>query len=815
MIVPGSTNPLLMRSAAPAAYQISRSLRFNSADSAALSRTFSTAGNRRTWTLSWWMKLGKLGTARGLFGMPGTSSGAPQFWSIIDNDDQIYIYDYVSSSTYQFVKKSAVKLRDASAWYHCMFVYDSTQSVAEDGFKIYLNGTRLTTWTTNTLTGYVQNYQGAWNSTQNTGVHIIGQSDNYFDGYMADIWFVGGSALTPSDFAETNATTGQWVPKAYTGSTSGTNTFHLEFADNSGTTSTTLGKDTSGNSNNFTPSGFSVTAGSGNDSLTDTPTSYGTDTGTGAEVRGNYATLNPLAQSSGTFSNGNLEYIGPNNFKAAPSTILLPSTGKFYVEATLKAAPNGTTFGGTWAMIGVIAPSAVAAFSYNTGTSFFVTDTGQYSNYNTDTSGTIGTFASGTVVGLAINRDTNQVTVYQDGTSKATVTLGITSGADLYVFSGSYGSSYGQMACNFGQRAFAYTAPSGFKALVDTNLTAPTIAKPSTVFDVVTYTGTGSALTPTSSLGFSPDLIWIKSRSAATDNTLYDTVRGAEKRLESNTTDAEVTSDGGVTAFNSNGFTLGTLAQVNTNAATYVGWCWDGGTSTATNTQGSITSSVRANVSAGFSIVTYTGNATAGATVGHGLGVQPEFIIGKNRGGTDAWWVWSKAVSSGATAFLRLNATNAILAETTIANDTAPTSTLITLGSDLGWNSNQSPGMVLYCFAPVIGYSSMGSYIGNGSSDGPFIYTGFRPAFVMIKCSNSGQAGNAFWAIYDKQRLGYNPDNAYLRAQATSVENTNALIDLTSNGFKLRNSNTSQNASNDTYVYIAFAENPFQHARAR
>jgi hypothetical protein len=810
MIVPGSTNPLLMRSAAVAAYQISRSLRFdasNTGDPPYVSRTFTSTGNRRTFTFSCWVKKSGVDSTKqyALLGRTGNSF-VLQF-----DANSLKVID-TGSITAGLV--TAAVFRDPSAWYHVVMSVDTTQATASNRVRLYINGVQQT------LSGTQPTQNSDLNINTNV-THRIGATgtsiERVLDGYLADIYFLDGTATTPSTFAETNATTGAWNPITPASITYGTNGFHLDFSDNSGTTSTTLGKDSSGNNNDWNPSNFSVTAGSGNDSLTDTPTSYGTDTGTGAEVRGNYATLNPLAQSSGTFSNGNLEYIGPNNFKAAPSTILLPSTGKFYVEATLKAAPNGTTFGGTWAMIGVIAPSAVAAFSYNTGTSFFVTDTGQYSNYNTGTSGTIGTFASGTVVGLAINRDTNQVTVYQDGTSKATVTLGITSGADLYVFSGSYGSSYGQMACNFGQRAFAYTAPSGFKALVDTNLTAPTIAKPSTAFDVVTYTGTGSALTPTSSLDFSPDLTWIKSRSAATDNTLYDTVRGAEKRLESNTTDAEVTSDGGVTAFNSNGFTLGTLAQVNTNAATYVGWCWDGGTSTVTNTNGTITSSVRANASAGISIVTATTSNTSTQTFGHGLGVAPAFHIIKLRNYADDWYVYHSSL--GATKFLKLNRTDAAATTSSVYDNTAPSSTVITLGSN--WTSSLY-NIVAYCFAPVSGFSSFGSYTGNGSADGPFVYLGFRPGWILVKASSTG--GSTYdWFVYDTERDTYNAASKFLSPNYSGAEQatadagtlTDVYFDILSNGFKVRNNRGRVNLNATTFVYAAFAEYPFAYARAR
>jgi len=781
------------------AYQISRSLRFNSADSASLSRTVTTAGDRRTWTLSWWMKIGKPGTQRGLFGMPGTSSGAPQFWSVIDTDDQLFVYDYVSGQNYQFIKKASAKLRDTSAWYHCMFVYDSTQSTAEDGFKMYLNGTRLTDWTTNTLTGYTQNYQGAWNSTANTGVHIIGQSDSYFDGYMADIWFVGGSALAPSDFAETDATTGQWVPKTYSGSTSGTNTFHLEFADNSGTTSTTLGKDTSGNSNNFTPNYFSVTAGAGNDSLVDTPTNYGTDTGTGGEVRGNYATWSPLYGSTPTLSNGNLE--ATINSTTAYSSISVTS-GKWYWEIT----PTGTVDGNTY--IGIIDSTYIRTDSlWSSQARCYVSNGNKYDGSTSGYSG--ASYEANDVIGVALDLDAGTLVFYKNGTSQGTAfSTGLT-GKEWKAL-GYRGGSGATHIANFGQRPFAYPL-SGFKALNTQNLSTPTIAKGSDYMDVVTYTGTGSALTPTSSLSFSPDLIWIKSRSAATDHALYDTVRGAQKRLESNNDDAEVTSDGGVTAFNSNGFTLGTLAQVNTNAATYAGWCWDGGSSTVSNSNGTITSSVRANASAGISIISYTGNGTSGATVGHGLNIAPSFYVCKfrNTGAANGpWYIYHKSL--GATETLTLNTTNAGGALSSVWNNTEPTSTVFSLGN-AGDTNGSGRNFIAYCFAPVSGFSSFGTYTGNGSTDGPFVYLGFRPAFVIVKMSSS----TGDWTMLDYQREGYNVDNDPLYPNLANAEGTTDLIDITSNGFKVRTTDATFNTNAGTYVYAAWAQHPFSLARAR
>ena len=422
------------------------------------------------------------------------------------------------------------------------------------------------------------------------------------------------------------------------------------------------------------------------------------------------------------------------------------------------------------------------------------------------------TFTSGDVIGVALDLDAGTLAFYKNGASQGIAFSGLTGGFRPAIRAGAVVAPSTGTYLNAGQRAFAYTAPSGFKALCDTNLPAPLTAKPNTLMDVVLYTGTGAALTPTSSLGFNPDWIWIKSRSAGTDHALYDVVRGAQVRLESNTTDAEVTSDDGVTAFNSAGFTLGTLAQVNTSAATYVAWCWDAGTSTVSNATGSITSQVRANASAGFSIVTYSGNSTSGATVGHGLGVAPSLIIPKARDRADGWPVYHSALGSG--KYIELMGTAAVANSTNIWN-AAPTSTVFQLGADPAVNG--AFNYVCYCFAPVVGYSSFGSYTGNGSADGPFVYTGFRPRFVLLK----GSSFVSNWHILDAARNAYNVTDGFLRPNLSSQEfdgigfGSGSAIDILSNGFKLKASFADSNTNAASFVYAAFAESPFQYARAR
>jgi hypothetical protein len=306
-----------------------------------------------------------------------------------------------------------------------------------------------------------------------------------------------------------------------------------------------------------------------------------------------------------------------------------------------------------------------------------------------------------------------------------------------------------------------------------------------------------------------PDLVWIKRRNAAYDHDLFDAVRGAGLSLYSSSTAAEGSGEG-QDSFNTNGFTVsGNHNRVNISGGTFAAWQWNAGGSTVTNTSGSISAQVRANPTAGFSIVTYTGTG-ANATVGHGLGVAPSMVIVKPRSTTGNWSIWHTKLTSGAYA-LFFN-TDAQGSYPTIWNSTIPTSTVFSIGTASGTNvSGQT--QVAYCFAAVAGYSAFGSYTGNGAADGPFVYTGFRPRFVMIKRTDT--AGEN-WLIWDSSRDTYNAGGLNLFPNLSNAENNNAPdFDFLSNGFKLRKSAAQHNASGGTYIYMAFAEVPFKSALGR
>jgi hypothetical protein len=330
--------------------------------------------------------------------------------------------------------------------------------------------------------------------------------------------------------------------------------------------------------------------------------------------------------------------------------------------------------------------------------------------------------------------------------------------------------------------------------------------------DATTYTGNGSTQSIVNNdlgtVGFKPDLVWVKSRSNGEWHILGDSVRGTGKSLFSNRTDAEYAD--GYTAFNSNGFGVNTWTGTNGSGYTYVGWQWQAGQgTTSSNTSGSITSTVSVNASAGFSIVTYTGNGTSGATVGHGLGVAPSMVITKCRSNTNTFWQTYHA-SLGNTKVVYLNATDASATSSASWNNTSPTSTVFSLGNGSDGNGSTFT-YVAYCWAPVAGFSQFGSYVGNGSADGSFVYLGFRPSFIMVK--NITQTGN--WEIYDTSRNLYNQTYAALYANLAATEDSSNVIDILSNGFKLRNTSQNTNTSGDTFIYACFAENPFKFSNAR
>jgi len=553
----------------------------------------------------------------------------------------------------------------------------------------------------------------------------------------------------------------------------------------------------------------------GIDCLFDSPTNgRQSDTGAGGQVSGNYATLNPLdRKSTVSLSNGNLDATTSSTGWAAVKGTMGVSSGKYYFEATANGSAANKVFFG------------ICASSVKPGTSGYLQDdtterakgmlifcdNGLYQLDGNSRVSYSSSMADGDVISVAYDLDGNTVQFYKNGNALGSIDissspLASTTVVPLYI----HYNTNTTYRLNFGQRTFAYAAPSGYKALCTSNLPTPTIADGSKYFDTKLYTGTGStqALTMANS-ALSPDFVWIKNRNSTYQHLLFDAVRGATKYLKSDATSAEATNGSTLASFDSNGFTLGGDNEINRSSYTYAAWAWDAGTSTVTNNDGDITSSVRANTDSGFSICTYNGNGGIGQTVGHGLSAAPEYILCKCRNSGVRWGVYTKGVGPGNT--LVLNDTTTPTGGTGVWGNVNPTSSVFTVSNDNEANGSGKT-YVAYCFTPVEGYSAMGKYSANTTSGSyPFIYTGFQPRWIMFKNISASWG----WYIHDTARSVDNSASEHLIANYTNAESNYSIVDILSNGFKLTTISEQWNHSSNDYVYLAFAEHPFKTARAR
>ena len=764
------------------AYQISRSVRTRSSASAYFNRTFTTPTLGTKWTWSGWVKRGTLGSSQTLMAGGSSSNDFSYLGFLAGNTFTVQQFD---AGVQTLAWTSTGVFRDPSAWYHVIIQYDSTQATGANRLSVWVNNTLQTgTYSAGPI---AQNTLSRINTATTHYINRYFSAANYFDGYFAEANFIDGQALTPSSFGETNAITGVWQPKAYSG-TYGTNGFYLNFSDNS--TAAALGTDFSGNSNTWTVNNISVTAGVTYDSMLDVPTLYA-DGGNG---RGNYCVLNPLDGNNATLSGANLNFVTIATGNANTLGSIYVSTGKWYWEQV-------ATSNGQYALYGI----------RNGPSGYYVNYYGDNGNKNINgTASAYGaTFGNNDVIGVALDMDAGTITFYKNNASQGAITIGNSGPFAAWVADGASGISV-TGSINFGQRPFTYTPPTGFVALNTQNLPTPTISNGANYMAATTYTGTlvsNAVSNAVNGVSFQPDLVWIKSRSAATDHELTDSVRGVTLSLTSNSTAAEATDLQGLTAFNSGGFTVGTNTTYNNLAATYVGWQWNAGGSTVTNTSGTISAQVRANPTAGFSVVTYTGVGGV-STIGHGLGVAPSFFVVKNRTQASDWECYFATL--GNTTRIVLNSTAAQVTGVNGWNSTSPTSTVFTVNGGTAGNTAGNNHLA-YCFAAVAGYSAFGSYTGNGSADGPFVYLGFRPRFVIIKRTDAGNN----WHSYNSSS---DPSNVVAKTIYPNLANAEATendLDFVSNGMKMRDTGTHTNASGGTYIYMAWAENPFKNSLAR
>ena len=826
-------------------YTIDQSCIFNDSDSPYLSKTFGSAGNRRTWTLSWWTKRCNLGSRMQMFAIP--AAGGSQFAIECDQGDggggglDQLIFNNETTGTTALNWELEIAFRDPVAWYHFVAVYDTTQSTTNDRFKFYVNGALQTDgWDRNTTPA--EDEEQAWNNALD---HRVGgrhhASVGYYDGYMAEIHSIDGTAKTASDFGETN-NEGIWIPKKYAGSY-GTNGFYLDFSN-----SAALGTDSSGNGHTFTSSGLAAS-----DQIIDSPTN-------------NYPVLSSLTGGgSMTYSQGNRKGEMSANYVGTYATFGANS-GKWYFEYAYGADDNfgdGRLFGGV-----ACPPTADHGFFHGRvdATNFYRPDKtteGSYMIFHRNGEGTISN--TGTA-GAAYNTDL----------SSANNTSGPNSGSDIYMValdldnykiywgkngtwygaSSSSGSSYTDatpvdilaahqgkyfvpgfffsgansgtvVTLNCGQDStfegahsggasseFYYDPPAGFSAICTNNLPAPVLNDPSTNFQIALYTGNGGtqSITFDGNSDMQPDMLWMKKRSSGSSSAVFqDAARGVGKATFPDNRDDEDAVTDAVTAFNSDGFSLGdgselSTGSVNTNTETYVAWCWNAGNSGSSNEDGGInTTTTYADQTAGISISTYTGTGSA-TTVGHGLGATPKVVTVWSLSDADHKPIsnWEYPITAFSEKGYLDRDTDAFDSSANMI--TGANSTTVSIGNDPGVNKSTETYLMI-CFVEKTGFSCFGTFTGSNQADGPFLYTGFTPRYYMQK----GDFSSTAWMVQDTARYPNNTGNSgqqlFWNSDEDEYTSTDAW-DFLSNGIKVRCTGH-YNTSGAKYIYMAFAENPF------
>jgi hypothetical protein len=790
-------DPIRLGSSAAGDYEIERSLRFNSSDSTNMHREGGSEGNRRTFTVSVWIKR--------------ASRGEHSWWDFYTNDSnrtifQLYfgylrLFSRVGGSTQCSLNTdSSMELRDFSAWYHFIYAVDTTQSSSSNRVKMYINGEQQTV--SGSFPGQnAEMFVGSTNENRIGCQHDSAGNEAFFNGYMAEFNYIDGQQLTPSDFAETDTVTGQYNPIEYSGSY-GTRGYYLNFSNNSSTSN--LGTDFSGNGNNFTSvNGFSVSSGVGNDSVTDTPTN-------------NWCTMSPNIRTGGnspTYTNGNLSVQGPGSGIGKCGATCGLSSGKWYVEAKI-------THSGSNLMLGII--NAETNYNNNeylgSGSDYAIAAdclNKRIRKEGSNNQTSLGGMQNGDILAFAVDMDNGTFQLYNNGSTKGSSVSFTVANYSPMTFAQTTGASSSKVEWNFGQQGFTYTPPTGFKAPNSQNLPEPTAPDGSKYMDILEWAGNGSNRSITG-LEFSPDWVWVKKYAGGSDRShqVFDIVRGAQQTLHADNTDSDHTNGNRLSSFDSNGFSIGTSGGddgINPSNGHMVAWCWDAGSSTVTNNNGSISCQTRALTTAGFSIVSYTGNGSSGATVGHGLGVVPTMFVVKRRDqGNRGWNVYHHKI--GNTKYIQWQQSGAENTNSAWWNNTTPSSTTFTLGNDNDVNQN-SGTYIAYVFTDILGYSKFGIYTGSGNSDGAFVFTGFRPRYVVVKRSDSGN----HWVIYDSKLSTFNVVDDYLRIDTNNAQSTDSQvnIDFYANGFKLRSPYDIVNAGSGRYIYMAFAENAFKYARAR
>ena len=820
--------------------EIGQSLRFNKADSPRLlDSSVSSSGNRRKFTFSFWIKFGK---ATELYDIVIGAGGAATYPSaLIGFHNQRLSYKDYRHPSYTSDVITTATFRDVSTWYNFVVAVDTEQSTAADRVKMYVNGTQLTEF--DTASYPTQNYDTLFQDATSGNEPLIGFTPgfDYMDGYLADIYNVDNAQLAPTEFAETKD--GIWIPKQYTGSF-GTTGYHLTFSDSS-----SIGADSSGNNHSFD----TVTNLAATDIVLDSPTN-------------NSPTLNPLVYNGNTYSEGALKTSSPTTDWELQVATMFPAgiSGKWYAEFYVHTCNASSTRVG----VGVTdTNSNPENYLGQTSPDVAYYDINDIYTGGSHTADTDATFAAGDIISVALNLDDGEVTFRKNNSTMSNGTQNLVA-STLYTFATTnYGSGSGVVA-NFGQDdtfagnktsgsagsaddngigKFYYAPPSDHLALCASNLSDPTIGPgqdtlATDLFNTILWTGDGTTSRAITGVGFAPDWMWLKCRSNSEDHALEDTVRGVGKKLDSSGTEIEETTATAVlSAHGSDGFTLpsSTPGNLNVNTRTYVAWNWKAGgkadtfningtgyssASDASLSGGDITpTGASINTAAGLSIIAYTGDGTSGArTVKHGLSSPPELIFIKDRetNSNNGQWQASSSVVGDDYGYL---STTAAFTGAALMKPTSGDATTIQLGLGITATTNESgDDFIMYLFHSVEGFSKVGTYAGNSQNynDGTYVYTGFRPALVVVKTAVTTTSN---WVVTDNKRASaFNGDTARLYWDTTSAEtayNTNRNVELFSNGFMVHGNSASSVTNkineNADYVYLAFAEAPFKFANAR
>ena len=820
------------------------SVRFEDGDTPFLAYTPGSAGDRRKWVWAAWIKRGNLGVGDAtLFG--SVNAGTSQTTINIENAGTILVSSSGGSSAVIGIRSTTL-LRDTNAWYHLAVAVDTTQATAANRVLVYLNGSQVTEFTAANYPA--ENSQTTVNEARALEIGRYNQSgvNQEFDGYLAEVNFTEGVSFFSDTSATANssfninsfgeAKNGVWIPINTGGLTFGDNGFRLQFKQvGVGTASTsTIGADTSGEANHLTSSGIVAV----DCAMPDSP-------------ENNFNTFSPLIPfNSGTLTEGNLKsnnVIGGSSGHG-PMSAFGVTSGKWFCEmyvhdigggdyvyagAFLKridsnfrqgidlAVPNDGSVYFEGAAAGSITGLEVSANGHIYG---FAVDCDNFTAqvYKT-VSGTYGTYGPEVDWSGAAHKNNGYMGIGHfgaSGTSGRDGGITINYGQDPS-FAGAI--TAGTETPSDGAGVFKLAPPSGFLAMCTANFAEPAIGANSDTqatghFNTVIYTGDDNANRAVTGVGFKPDFLWHKSRNATNWHFLFDSNRGVGKRLSSNVNNVEGSASG-LDSFDNNGFTVDHEASnqdMNASAHTYVAWNWkaNGGTATATISESGNNPAavVQANPTAGFSLITYTGTGATG-TIAHGLSAVPKWMLIKNRDVADAWAVYHGALTAApATDYIVISSAAATVDDATYWNDTAPTSSVFTVNTVHNVNANGEK-YVAYVFAEVDGYSQFGGYTGNGSADGPMVFTGFSPAWVMIKCSSNGSTN---WFILDNKRDVNNEVLQDLTANTSAEEADNSnFLDFLSNGFKLRTTGAAVNGAGRTMIYMAFAEAPFKYANAK